>query len=261
VTSDQYPYPASSTGLQAVFPKWSLGGGTAAIRTRIVDPEQRARVRDGIIYALINERGGNDPSKVVLAECPWDTSLNGLDLSEVLRLREMEVTIENAAELIMEFEYAGGCSVVYHAMSMQDVDRIMLHPKTMIASDGGIVAPGAGVPHPRNYGSFARVLGHFVRERELLPLTTAIYKMTQMPADRIGLSNRGRIEEGAFADLSVFDPDVITDTATFEDPHQYAEGVHHVFVNGRAVLLDGEMTGVRPGRVLRSRAVVESEPR
>ena len=208
---------------------------------------------------MINERGGNDPSKVVLAECRWDPSLNGLDLSEVLRLREIDVTIENAAELIMELEYAGGCSVVYHAMSMEDVDRIMLHPKTMIASDGGIVAPGEGVPHPRNYGSFARVLGHFVRERELLPLTTAIHKMTQMPADRIGLADRGRIEEGAFADISVFDPEAIIDTATFENPHQYAEGVHHVFVNGVAAMIDGEMTGKRPGRVLRSGAASTSE--
>ncbi len=177
----------------------------------------------------------------------------------MLRLREIEVTIENAAELIMELEYAGGCSCVYHAMSMEDVDRIMLHPKTMIASDGGIVAPGFGVPHPRNYGAFARVLGHFVRERKLLSLSSAIHKMTRMPADRIGLSNRGRIEIGAFADVSVFDADKIIDTATFENPHQYAEGVHHVFVNGQAALLDGEMTGARPGRVLRSGAATAGE--
>jgi dihydroorotase/N-acyl-D-amino-acid deacylase len=259
VTSDQYPYPASSTGLQAVFPKWSLDGGDEAVRARLDDPELRARVHEGIVYAMINERGGNDPSKVVLAYCGWDETLNGLDLSEILRQREIDVTIENAAELIMDLEYAGGCQVVYHAMSLEDVERIMVHPKTMIASDGGIVAPGFGVPHPRNYGSFARVLGHFVRERGLLPLPTAIHKMTRMPADRIGLSDRGRIEAGAYADICVFDPATIIDKATFEDPHQYAEGVRHVFVNGAPALLNGEMTGNRPGRVLRSSAAAAGE--
>jgi dihydroorotase/N-acyl-D-amino-acid deacylase len=252
VTIDQYPYPASSTGLQAVFPRWSLDGGTDAIKARLDDPELRARVKEGIVFALINERGGNDPSRVHLAQCDWDTSLNGLNLADVLRQREMGMTIENAAELIMDFEYAGGCQCVYHAMSMQDVDRIMTHPKTMIASDGGVMAPGDNSPHPRNYGAFARVLGEFVRERELLPLATAIHKMTRMPADRINIDDRGRIEVGALADIAVFDPDEVIDTATFEEPHQYALGMHHVFVNGEAVLLDKAMTGARPGRVLRA---------
>jgi dihydroorotase/N-acyl-D-amino-acid deacylase len=252
ITMDQYPYTASSTGLPAVFPRWSLAGGNKALKSRLDDPEQRAKVREGIVFAMINERGGNDPANVVLANCRWDPSLNGLNLSEVMSLREIDVTMENAAELIMDLQSAGGCSCVYHAMSMQDVDRIMLHSKTMIASDGGITAPGVGVPHPRNYGTFARVLGHFSRERGMLPLSTAIHKMTRMPADRIGLSNRGRIEVGAFADISVFDAGKIIDKATFEDPHQYAEGVHHVFVNGTAVMLDGGMTGARTGRVLRA---------
>ena len=252
VTIDQYPYPASSTGLQAVFPRWSLDGGGPALRARLDDPGQRARVKEGIVHALINERGGNDPSRVHLAQCRWDTSLNGLNLEDVLRQREMDISVENAAELIMDFEYSGGCQCVYHAMSMEDVDRIMVHPKTMIASDGGVMAPGDNSPHPRNYGAFARVLGEFVRERGLLPLTTAIQKMTMMPADRINIGDRGRIEAGAIADIAVFDPDEIIDTATFEEPHQYALGVHHVFVNGEAVLLDKSMTGKRPGRVLRS---------
>ena len=108
------------------------------------------------------------------------------------------------------------------------------------------------MPHPRNYGTFARVLGHYVRERGVLPLHTAIYKASRLPADRLGLVDRGRIEAGAMADIAVFDPARIIDTATFEDPHQYAQGLHHVFVAGRAALLDGEMTGDRPGRVLRS---------
>jgi N-acyl-D-amino-acid deacylase len=252
VSIDQYPYPASSTGLPAVFPRWSLDGGNAALKERLDDPEQRARVKEGVVFALINERGGNDPSRVVLADCAWDPSLNGLNLSDVLRQREIEVNIENAAELIMDLQYAGGCACVYHAMSMEDVDRIMQHPATMIASDGGIEAPSDRRPHPRNYGTFAKVLGEFVRERKVLLLQTAIHKMTQLPADRINLADRGRIEVGAIADITVFDPDTIVDKATFDDPHQYAEGVHYVFVNGESVLLDGEMTGARPGRVLRS---------
>jgi N-acyl-D-amino-acid deacylase len=122
----------------------------------------------------------------------------------------------------------------------------------MIASDGGIYEDDGSVTHPRNYGSFARVLGVFVRERGVLDFPTAIHKMSRMPADRIGLCGRGRIEPGAMADIAVLDPDTVIDRATFKDPHQYSEGVLHVFVNGQAVLLDGEMTGRRPGRVLRS---------
>ncbi|MDH3611913.1 MAG: D-aminoacylase [Gammaproteobacteria bacterium] len=254
VSSDQYPYPASSTGLPAVFPRWSLAGGSDALKARLDDPEQRAKVKEGIVYAMINERGGNDPSKVALANCSWDPSLNGLSLADVLRQREIEVNIDNAAELIMDLQYAGGCICVYHAMSIDDVERIMQHPKTMIASDGGIMAPGNLRPHPRYYGTNAKVLGHYVRERGILSLSTAIHKMTRMPADRINLADRGRIEVGAMADIAVFDPAAIIDKATFEDPHQYAEGVHHVLVNGQAVLLNKEMTGTRPGRVLRSPA-------
>ncbi len=252
VTADQYPYPASSTGLTAVFPRWSLDGDTETRHARIKDPVVREKLKKDIVYRLINDRGGNDPSKVALAYCSWDESLNGLNLAEVLENQSRDVTIENAAELIMELQLAGGCNAVYHAMSPQDVDRIIQHPKTMVASDGGIIVPGLGAPHPRNYGAFARVLRYYVRDRELLSFPTAIHKMTQMPADRINLQDRGRIEVGAFADIAVLDPDIIADRATFKNPHQYAEGVHHVFVNGQDVLLNGDMTGRRPGRVLRS---------
>lgn len=254
VSSDQYPYPASSTGLRAVFPRWSLSGSRQTRLARLRDPETRARVKEGIVFALINERGGNDPANVALANCGWDPTLNGLNLAEVLLQRELPVSIENAAELVMDFEEAGGCICVYHAMSMEDVERIMQHPKTMIASDGGVMAPGNLRPHPRNYGTNAKVLGHYVRERGWLSLRTAINKMTRMPADRINLSDRGRLEVGTMADIVVFDADEIIDKATFEDPHQYADGVHHVFVNGHAVLLNKKMTGSRPGRVLKSPA-------
>jgi dihydroorotase/N-acyl-D-amino-acid deacylase len=139
-------------------------------------------------------------------------------------------------------------------MHPEDVLTILKHPRTMIAADGGIEVPGTGHPHPRNYGTFARVLGHYVRELDALPLHTAIHKMTRMPADRIGLSSRGRIAAGAVADVVVFDPALVDDKATFADPHQYAVGVRHVFVAGQAVLLDEKLTGARPGTVLRSSA-------
>jgi N-acyl-D-amino-acid deacylase len=148
---------------------------------------------------------------------------------------------------------AGGCSAVYHAMDIDDVLTIMKHPKTMIASDGGVEAPSDRMPHPRNYGAFARVLGYYVREQNVMPLHTAIHKMTMMPANIIGLSDRGRLSVGAIADITVFDPGTIEDKATFENPHQYAVGTLHVFVNGEQVLSDGEMTEKRPGQVIRSR--------
>ena len=156
-----------------------------------------------------------------------------------------------AAELVMELQTEGGCSSIYHAMREEDVHRIMQHPQTMIASDGGILAPGPGAPHPRNYGTFARVLGHYSRDEGVLSFAEAVRKMTSLPADRLDLSDRGRLAPRAFADVAVLDREAIQDRATFDDPHQYAIGAVHVFVNGVAVILDGHVTGTRPGRALR----------
>ena len=252
VSIDQYPYTASSTSLTILFPGWSLDGGRPALLARLADPEQRARIREDIVYRIETDRGGNDPANVVLASCGFDASLNGLNLSEVLRQQEREVSKAVAADLLMELVEAGNCSAVFHAINEDDVVRIMQHPKTMPSSDGGVEGPSERVPHPRNYGTFARVLGRYVREQGVLPIHTAIYNITRLPAERIGLSDRGRIEEGSVADIAILDPNTIIDKATFENPHQYAEGMHHVFVSGEAVLLEGEMTGARPGKVLRS---------
>ncbi len=210
-------------------------------------------MRDDIVYRIETDRGGDDPANVGLSNCAHNTSLNGLNLAEVLRQQEREVSHGNAADLLMELVEAGNCSAVFHAMNEGDVKRIMAHPVTMPSSDGGIEGPSERVPHPRNYGTFARVLGRYVREENLMPFHTAIHKVARLPADRIGLSERGRIEAGAIADIAVLDADEVIDTATFEDPHQYAKGAQHVFVAGQAVLLNAEMTGARPGRVLRSR--------
>lgn len=253
VSIDQYPYTASSTSLTILFPGWSLDGGREALLERLADPETRARIRSEIVYRIEVDRGGNDPANVALSNCPHDNTLNGQNLSQVLRQQEREVSNENAAELLMELVEAGNCSAVFHAINEEDVKRIMAHPVTMPASDGGVEGPSDRVPHPRNYGTFARVLGHYVRDEQVMPFHTAIHKMAMLPAQRIGLNDRGRITAGAIADIAVLDPAAIRDTATFENPHQYAEGAEHVFVAGEAVLLDAKMTGARPGRILRKR--------
>lgn len=252
VSMDQYPYTASSSTLTILFPGWSLDGGRSALLDRLQDAEQRARIREDIARNIEVDRGGNDPANVVLSDCAHDSTLNGLNLSELLARQGRVVSNENAAELLMELVQGSNCRATFHAMSEDDVRRIMQHAATMTASDGAIEAPTERMPHPRYYGAFARVLGRYVREQNLLPLHTAIHKMARLPSDRIGLADRGRIEVDAIADVAVFDPETVTDTATFDDPHQYAVGVHHVFVAGEPALLNGEMTGARPGRVLRS---------
>ncbi len=250
VTSDVYPYAASSTGLTILFPSWSREGGSAALKDRLNDPEARPRIRDAITRHVNAERGG-DPSTIVLSRCSWNAALDGKSLADVLAERGRTVTVEAAAELAIDLQAQGGCRVVLHSMAEEDVRRIMQHPTSMIASDGGIPAPGVGAPHPRSYGTFARVLGHHVREEGVLSMREAIHKMTGLPARRLALADRGVLQEGAIADVTVFDPATIIDHATFADPHQFASGVQHVFVAGEAVLRDGAVTGARPGRVLR----------
>jgi N-acyl-D-amino-acid deacylase len=137
--------------------------------------------------------------------------------------------------------------MVGFGMSEENVERKLAHPHSMVCSDGGAMTRGDGTPHPRNYGAFPRVLGHYVRERGIMPLETAIAKMTSIPARRLGFTDRGRIAVGAAADLVAFDPATVADRATFEDPHQFPVGIPHVIVNGAFVIRGGEHTGARPG--------------
>jgi N-acyl-D-aspartate/D-glutamate deacylase len=150
----------------------------------------------------------------------------------------------------MEIIVRGGARAIYHAMDEADVERIMQHPVTAIGSDGGVSVFGESVPHPREYGTFARVLGRYVRDRGVLTLEEAVRKMSGATAQRLGLQDRGVLREGLFADIAVFDPATIQDRATFAEPHQYAEGVEYVLVNGTLVVDGGRHTGARPGRVL-----------
>jgi dihydroorotase/N-acyl-D-amino-acid deacylase len=250
VTADQYPYTATSTGTAALFPQWALEGGNDQLMERLRRPDIRARIKAEIVFRILNDRGAGDPKNVAIASCPFDPTLAGKNLAEITALAGREPTAENAAETAIELQQKGGCAAVYHALDESDLERILQAPFTMVASDGEIPMFGAGVPHPRSYGTFARVLGRYVRERRVLTLEEAVRRMSSFPAARLGLSDRGLLRPGMKADLVIFDPARIRDTATFAQPHQYAEGVVHVFVNGKPVVLNGKVTQERPGEVI-----------
>jgi N-acyl-D-amino-acid deacylase len=255
ITSDQYPYTASKTGLQALLPRWALAGGRKEILERLEQPDTRAKIREAIIENIRFDRGGGDPKNVQIASSSADPSLAGKTLADILRARGLEPTVSNAADLVMALLQEGEVGAIYHTMSEEDVVRILRHPATMIASDGEVPIFGKDAPHPRSYGTFPRVLGRYVREKGVLTLEEAVRKMTSMPAQRVGIHDRGILRPGMKADIVVFDPDTIIDNATFEKPHQYSTGVSHVLVNGVVVLDAGKMTVERPGRVLKKRYV------
>lgn len=252
VTVDAYAYTASSTGTGALFPQWSLAGGAKALAERLDAPDSRARIKAEIVDRILHDRGAGDPANIVLASCPFDASLAGRSLAD---LAKPSPTAENAAEIAMELQRKGGCSAIYHAISEEDIERILRYPFTMIVSDGGIPAFGKEMPHPRNYGAFARVLGRYVRERKVLTLEDAVHRMSGLPAQRFGLQDRGLIRPGMKADLVLFDPARIADKADYLHPHQYAVGVEAVWVNGVAALEHGRMTGKLGGRPLYGPAV------
>jgi dihydroorotase/N-acyl-D-amino-acid deacylase len=251
VTIDQYPYTASSTGLAALFPQWALEGGRKAVLERMAAPETRARIKAVIVEKIKNDRGGGDPKNVVMRSCSFDASLAGKTLADITKARGRTVTFENAAETALEMQKEGGCSCIYHAISEPDIERIMRSPYTMIASDGAITPSPKDFPHPREFGTFARVLGRYVRERQTLRLEEAIWKMSGLPATRLKLKDRGYLTEGMKADIAIFDPATVADKADFENPRQMAVGFRHIVVNGEPVLLDGQVTSARPGKVLR----------
>lgn len=250
VTIDQYPYTASSTGIAALLPQWSLEGGRKATVERLDAPDSRARIKTEIVRRILDDRGGGDPKNVVVASCEFDKSLAGKNLGEITAARGVPVSPESAAETAMELVRRGSCSAIYHAIAEEDLERILRSPFTMIASDGGIPVFGEAVPHPRNYGTFARVLARYVRERKAIALEDAVRKMSSLPAGRFRIYDRGILRPGMKADIAVFDLERVADKADFAQPHQYAEGFRHVIVNGVPVLRDGSMTSERPGRAL-----------
>jgi N-acyl-D-amino-acid deacylase len=248
VAGDQYPYTAASTGLVgAIFPRWSQVGGREAFLKNVQDPSFVARLREAIhehFQRIVT------PDRVVIARFPPDPQLEGLSLAEIAQRRELDPA-DAAIALYREFP----ASVIVHKMVEPDVEVIARHPWIAVGSDGSSLRTqgplSAGKPHPRNYGCFPRYLARYQREKGLVSLEEAVRKMTSLPASRLGLTRRGRIAPGYWADLVVFDPGAIRDTATFEDPHRYPEGIHHVLVNGVLAVADGQPTGQTPGRLLR----------
>jgi dihydroorotase/N-acyl-D-amino-acid deacylase len=250
-TIDQYPYTASATSIgSALLPAWANEGGREATLKRLKDPATRARIKAASVAIIRDERGGGDPKNVSVSACQFDPKLAGQTLAQITQGRGLTVTLENAAETAMWIVEQGGCGGIFHAIGEDDLQRILAHPATMVASDGEVAVFGRNVPHPRSYGTFARVLGLYVREKKVLSLETAVQKMSSFPAQRLSLGDRGVLRQGLKADIAVFDAAAIRDTATFEKPHSYAEGVSLVIVNGQVAFEGGKMTPARPGRVL-----------
>ncbi|MGH9947476.1 MAG: N-acyl-D-amino-acid deacylase family protein, partial [Pyrinomonadaceae bacterium] len=223
VTVDQYAYTASSTSLDSRMPSWALAGGRDEGRKRIADPTTRAKIIEEMKKEL-KDRGFPDYSYAYVASYRAEPSYNGKNIAEITQIAQGKKKLDAQIDQILEMYDKGGASMVYRSMNEEDVQNIMRQPFTMIAADSGVREFGSGVPHPRGYGNNARVLGRYVRELKIITLEDAIRKMTSLPAQTFGLRDRGQIREGFAADIVIFDEKKIGDKATFEQPHQYAEG-------------------------------------
>lgn len=251
VSYDRYPYVAYATGLGFLFPVWAQDGGTDAFLLRLVDPMTAPKLKAAVLDKIA--RLGS-----------WDAVLissTGADSLAWARGRRLGALAaergQDPYDLLVQLTKAdrNRAGMVGFGMSEANTAKFLAHPLGMVCSDGSALATegplAAGAPHPRNFGTFPRVLGHYCRDHKLLPLETAIHKMSGMPAARLRLERRGVVRPGAFADLVVFDPAAVRDLATFDHPQQYPEGIPHVMVNGSFALWDGDRTDALPGRIVR----------
>ena len=253
VDCDQYPYDTGTNPLRNLLPSWVQEGGVPAMLERLSQPSTRERIREDIARNGLNNFGAIPSWDVVrVAVSPHLPDEAGRTLGEIARRRGVD-----PLDAVCDFIVAdrGHTRILITSMSGEDVDEITRTPWVLVGSDGNALAPygptGQGKPHPRYYGTFARVAGQCVRERRLLTLPEAVFKMTGGSAAALGLTDRGALREGACADITVFDPGTIADQASYDDPHRYAAGISTVVVNGTVVIDGGEHTGALPGRVLR----------
>jgi N-acyl-D-amino-acid deacylase len=256
ITANMYPYEAGGAPLSACIPPWASEGGEVAMRRRLKDPKDRARVIDDIKFKTDWPnfyRNAGSPDRLILVSFKKDAlkPLTGKTLEEIARERKTD-PVETILDLLVEDESSIG--TFYFITAEENIRKLIALPWISFGSDEAAQTPEGiflkSMPHPRAYGNFARVLGKYVREQKLLKLEEAIRKMTSLPATNLGLDKRGLLKDGYFADVVIFDPATIIDKATYRKPHQYAVGVQHVFVNGVQVLKDGEHTGAKPGRAL-----------
>lgn len=247
VTIDQYPYTASSTNLGVRLPDWALAGGQDSVQARLRNPTIRAEIKKGMLEQLAKYKYKNY-SYAVVANYSADTSYNGKSITEINKLLGRKAKANREAETIMDMIDKGGAQMVYHGMHEDDVKYIMQYPFSMMGADAGVPVPGKGMPHPRGYGTNARVLGRYVREFQVISLEEAIRRMTSLAAQKFQLPGRGLLKPGMAADIVVFDPATVSDKATFENPHQYSTGFSTIIVNGEITLQNGQHTGARSGR-------------
>jgi N-acyl-D-amino-acid deacylase len=252
VREDLYPYAAWMSRLDSALPRWPLEGGRNAFLARLRDPSMRA----GIIRSTLEEwhaaDGKNRAQLFAVAQYPPNRAYEGKTLAEISQSLGKSPTPQNGAETLLQLlEKTDDAYVVGFLMNEADVEAFLRDPSTMVSTDGWGQVFGSGVPHPRNYGTYPRVLARYVREQHALTLEQAIHKMTALPAATMGIRDRGTLAAGAAADMVVFDPAAIKDNATFQQPHQYPSGIRFVVVNGRIAAEDGKMTGERAGQVIR----------
>ncbi len=249
VTVDRYPYIAFSTGLSIIFPQWALDGGMGKLIGRLKDQDIRLFMK----AETLKKVEGYGWEKIVISNVQKENNnhLIGKNIGEAAAAVSSD-PYEFACNLIVD--EGRDVSHIGFGMNEETTEAVLKHPLAMLGSDGSSLAPygplSGGKPHPRNYGTFPRFLGHYVRERKLLPLAEAIKKMSSMPAAKMGLRDRGSIRQDNYADIVVFDPKTIADKATFIDPHQYPIGIDYVIVNGTVVVDHGKHTDKLPGKVL-----------
>lgn len=257
VTIDQYPYTASSTNLGVRLPNWSIAGTQDSITARINNPALHKKIKEGML-AEIHRYKFKNYSFAYVANYGADSSYNGKSISEINRLMGRKPKAKEEAETIMDMMKKGGAQMVYHTMNEEDVKYILQYPFNMVGADAGIPIPGKGMPHPRGYGSNARILGKYVREEKVIRIEEAIRRMTSLAAQKFQLKDRGLLKEGFAADLVVFDENEIGDRASFENPHQYSVGMKYVIVNGQVEIEAGKDSGNRSGRILYGPAYIKS---
>ena len=260
ITADQYPYRAGATGLATLLPPWAHEGGMERLLERLRDPDLRRKIRENIEEGLLgweNFAGELGWENIYVTRVVTDENkpIEGKNLREIREARGDPDECTSLLDLLLEEEGAAG--MIIFSMEEGDIRRIMRHHLQMVGTDSGSSSTTGfmrrGKPHPRGYGSYPKILGRYVREHGVLRLEEAVRKMTSMPAQRFGILDRGLLRPGMWADMVVFDPKKVIDKATYQDPHQYPEGIEYVIVNGVMTVDKGRYTGALAGRTLRKR--------